>query len=342
MTTNITIEKRIDDIIFNICNGIFKKGLNVDDNLINDENKTKIYLGTYFPRSYAEIHHILNDLFSNPAVINHYSDLNEVRILDIGSGTGGDLLGMIHSLQIHFPNINNFHVYTIDGNDLAINYLNFIMQQYNNNTFTNISITSKIHVFTNAGFENELNSIISDWGNIKFDFIISSKFFSEIYNKDPLNTIGLYSSFVNESKFLLKEKGLSIITDVTTKDRDSKRDYTPYIMNNEILNYIKIYNDEIRIILPLSCAFWYNSCSTNRCFSQMLFFINHSRARLDKSKICCFVFAKPDFSDSILNSITPENKYNICFKEKGCDGYCDRGRLVNSYMTSIKSAFILN
>lgn len=337
----ININKQLDDIIFNKLGGKYQKGLNVDDNLQNDEEKTKIYLGTYFPRSYAEICYISHQLFDNPFIKNHYSNLKEISILDIGAGTGGDMLGIIYSIHLNFPRINTINLYTIDGNEIAIKYQKFFTNIFNTSTLKNVRLNSVKHVFINNGFENELDTIISNWGDLKFDFIVSSKFFSELYNKNPETASGLYNSFVNKSEKYLKEKGLSILIDVTTKDRYSKRQFTPYIMNKEISNYLKCNDDNIKIILPLSCAFWYKRCLTNNCFSQNLFYIKHSRASFDKSKICYAVFAKSNFADSILSVIIPQEKYSICFKENGCDGYCVSGVQIKEKLTTNISAFKL-
>ena len=72
------------------------------DNLNANEEKLNIYLGTYFPRSFTEINSISSELFHNDHIKNIF-EKNEINILDIGSGTGGNLLGLLWSMKNSYP-----------------------------------------------------------------------------------------------------------------------------------------------------------------------------------------------------------------------------------------------
>ena len=49
-------------------------------NLDLDENELKVYLGTYFPRSYAEIFCIFDNVFQNKSIFQIYKNNTSVRI----------------------------------------------------------------------------------------------------------------------------------------------------------------------------------------------------------------------------------------------------------------------
>ena len=62
---------------------------NIDD----DKAKTLNYLGTYFPRSYAESYCIFSEYFTSNN--SDFADKEELSIFDFGSGTGGEIIGLL-------------------------------------------------------------------------------------------------------------------------------------------------------------------------------------------------------------------------------------------------------
>ena len=62
---------------------------NIDD----DKAKTLNYLGTYFPRSYAESYCIFSEYFKSNN--SDFADKEELSIFDFGSGTGGEIIGLL-------------------------------------------------------------------------------------------------------------------------------------------------------------------------------------------------------------------------------------------------------
>ena len=66
------------------------------------------YLGTYFPRSFAESYIIFQRYFrTNP---NLFTSLSDFSIFDFGCGTGGELVGLILAVKEFYSNISRFHV----------------------------------------------------------------------------------------------------------------------------------------------------------------------------------------------------------------------------------------
>ena len=68
-------------------------------NLYSDREKLQRYLGTYFPRSFAENYIVVGNLLTNSIIRSAWSNKKEFHILDIGSGTGGNLMGFLHAMR---------------------------------------------------------------------------------------------------------------------------------------------------------------------------------------------------------------------------------------------------
>ena len=59
MTNNILLPQWLDNLIFNELNAKYCPSFSTMTNIDDDKEKTLNYLGTYFPRSYAESYTIL-------------------------------------------------------------------------------------------------------------------------------------------------------------------------------------------------------------------------------------------------------------------------------------------
>lgn len=92
-------------------------------NLDLDENELKVYLGTYFPRSYAEIFCIFDNIFQNKYIYQAYKNKKDINIFDFCCGTGGELIGLLSALDKYFHDGKNINVIVCDGNAKALDYL---------------------------------------------------------------------------------------------------------------------------------------------------------------------------------------------------------------------------
>jgi len=81
-----------------------------DYNLEHSIDDLLVYLGTYFPRSYAEAFCIYEDLFLNQIIGKENKQKEELNILDIGCGTGGNLLGLLIAVKKEFSDISKINV----------------------------------------------------------------------------------------------------------------------------------------------------------------------------------------------------------------------------------------
>ena len=110
-------------------------------NLDTDSEDIKVYLGTYFPRSYAESFCIFDDLFKSRRYLEVLKQLPEINILDFGCGTGGELIGLVVSLSKHLPEYKTINIIAIDGNHEAIIALKELVDILSSNVRHNISLS---------------------------------------------------------------------------------------------------------------------------------------------------------------------------------------------------------
>lgn len=272
-------------------------------NLLSDEAKLLTYLGTYFPRSFAEYYYITNQLLANLDVRRSWEKLKSIRILDIGSGTGGNLMGFIHALR-RYTDLVDIEVVSLDGNLEALNLQEKVIAGCYDKE---ISFIPQVVKFTNLlEFKSQLQGVLKD--NAKFDAVLCSKSLSEIYLSEEFEPFvsrwdgsGYYKELFSFSQGILKLQGLMIVSDVTVLVPKLGL-FIPNILNVELKNYLQIrQEDGLRCILPQSCAHWAKSCVNPRqCFNQKTLRISHT---LHENDICKFTFrvlAHRDYAHSLM------------------------------------------
>jgi len=246
----------IEKTIINDFGGFYKPDFEkVQQNLNASEEELQAYLWTYFPRSFVEAYRIFEDLISDRDIINNFNKKNELYILDIGSGTGGNILGLLWIMKKSLKNFRHkrIHITSIDGNDKALKIQKRLVK-----TFfpTNTIITSKKITITRENITKKLKIVLN---RNKFDIIMSFKFVNEFYRGDFIfsrNEIpGKENDRVIES--LKKNFGLNWLTKAEIKKTDSgdiicvfnKNDSFSFKLNNDEKNVILTYKGKINDVL---------------------------------------------------------------------------------------------
>lgn len=315
LQTTTTLHPIIDNFIFNCLNAVYKPDhQRFEYNLHLNEQELLQYLGTYFPRSYAEAFCIFDNIFENGAIRNIYESKQIVNILSIGCGTGGDILGLIFSINKHFPNIRHFNIIGFDGNKEAFKILMKIIDTVKNHTNLQINFLPMYYHFYNLlDFESKHIS------NISFDFIISFKFISEIIALGKGKLDNSYYDFIKKFLPLLSKTGICVVLDITTKQRHRNL-YNPQFMNEQInkaLNELFDYST----IIPISCGTYGQHCSS-QCFQQKLFFVSHSRCMVnyDRSKVAYRVIVSRKLKETLPYKVN--NNCKLIVTESGFTKYC--------------------
>ena len=306
--SSTTLPHWLDCFIFEELGAIYSPfDRRFEYNLDLNIEEIKIYLGTYFPRSYAEMFCIVDNLMQNEIIRNQYQAKDRISVYDFGCGTGGELIGLITALAKY--NIHSFDVVVYDGNTHALSELLEIVKQFEMKHIASIQIKTINKPISSL---IEFNSTIPI--NDKFDFVLCDKIICELISKRII-TINAYSVVADKLSSLVSENGLLILLDVTTKESVSGFFY-PQLMNKQLNSFIANH-ESYATLLPLAC----NSKKdcTNLCFIQQQFMVSHSRKQNDTSKVCYRVITTSSFKEKILGKHT-FNANHVIHPEKFIHG----------------------
>lgn len=290
---DVNLPKFIDDYIFTKLKANFAPDYQkFNKNLNHDREDVLIYLGTYFPRSFAESYSIFNNILQNQIVKKSNQEKHEINILDIGSGTGGNLSGLLLSLIENISLRKDFNIVAIDGNKEALIFLEKIVFQIQLKFNLNISLNCHYVAFETI---SDLYENSKQFFEPNFDFIISSKLINEIISKDKDSYINYYRYFAE----YLNNEGLLLMLDVTTK---IEVDYMPILLNKQTNLFIQENGSAYRTLIPTSCADFDKTCKQD-CFSNNLFVVSHSKKKNDRTKVTYRVLGKREYVRMILSRI---------------------------------------
>lgn len=321
----LNINPYLEQFIFDDLKGQYDPDpIAVSYNLENNKDQTQRYLGTYFPRSFVESYNIFYRLFNQEDIYQSIMRKKIINILDIGSGSGGNLFGLLEAMKDFFPlETIVTNIVSIDGNINAISYQKKIFKQlYQNN---NIRLTLLEQRFEDKyDFEEKIKQILKN-ANLSYDIVLTFKFISEFYNKSYELNKGLYQSFIKYIYKNLNLEGILIIEDVTnpimennTNTIMSNGSFIGKIMSKEIIDYIKLENEKLGCLIPTCCYHWSKKCQDNiECFHQKVFTINHRMNHKDISKVTYMVLAHSGFVDKVMERIDIKDCYKIA-PEKYC------------------------
>lgn len=294
-------------------------------NLDLTENEVRVYLGTYFPRSYAETFCIADNLFQNTKIKEAFNSKQNIRILDFCSGTGGELLGLLSSIDKYFADRKTIEIVACDGNEQALNNLSLILSRYSSYSSHRIDVRT---VECIVSTEESLAKLAIPHG--EYDFILCNKAVCELISRDviPLGYKAIAQYLGNK----LSATGLLLLLDVTTKDERSQRFY-PQIMNLQ-LNELMRESKDLETLLPLSCGI-HKDCNSV-CFVQQTFEITHRQKQKDESRVCYRILCKKKLKESIWNKELKNMAYVVNPQKyrQGLDGaFCSYSMACNKDIT---------
>lgn len=231
-----------------------------------NKDQMRTYLGTYFPRSYAESYQISKKLISEN--YNKWKLKDEISVFDFGCGTGGELIGFIMAIKDSDINPISISITGLDGNKWALKNFESIVHICATNTGFNLNVKiNNLHI-------EDLDdlSVLNDNLTDEFDIILSFKAICEIISKELFAKDNAYKKVVQFLLPLLKKNGLLILADISSQDNIS-REWLPNLMDNGLRQ--------------LDCDVINKNDSYNQAF-----YVKHSRCQQDKSKIVWRVIQK--------------------------------------------------
>jgi hypothetical protein len=293
---NKSLPKWLDKIIYTDFEAIFE--LHPQEVAYNPDQPydfVRIYLGTYFPRSYAEAFCIVNNLLENNCYFSNVNTLEEINILDFCCGTGGEIVGLIDVLQSKLPNLKRINIDAFDANPDAIRFLYHLMESISDSGDIGVEININPQgIFISS--EQDLSDLVN-LTNVQYHFIVSFKALNEFIQSGLFKGNNVYSLVSSYFLPLLSDVGVLILSDVATKLNNSELFY-PQILNAGINSYINSSNNEYKTVYPYPCYFHEMTC--NGCYMQDMFTISHSRKKNDVSKVVYRIMCRKSFADIIV------------------------------------------
>ena len=262
MQNSVTLPQWLDNLIFEKLGAKYCRS-NSDMTVVDwDKNDVLSYLGTYFPRSYAESYCIFSEFFTYRP--QQFSDKKELRILDFGCGTGGEIVGLLRNIETIYPRVTHVIIIGIDGNLHALRLLERIISECQKRTKIDISIQIAPIRIGNFYDLSVLNEVIRG----RYDLILSFKAICEFVTKDQFEGANPYLHIVKTYIPYITNSGIIVLVDVTSYSNVSN-EWLPMMLDKGLsLSKCKIVNRND----GYNYTFSVKHSRTNGCF--------------DNSKVC--------------------------------------------------------
>ena len=281
---------------------VVKLGLEADD------ARNRIYLGTYFPRTYIESTNIISEVTSLLPVRQALAKHDTIRILDIGSGTGGALVGTIDALLRSNIKLRRAEVTSLDGNQDALAKQDCILKTLASHH--GLDLASRLIC---RRFNTTLDGFVEDFDSFarcekgKFDIILIWKCLCEFYNTNYAQASGIITNALRIVSRMLSPEGIAIVLDLTSID--NRFEYFSKTLNREANDYDMSGGALMTTILPMPCA--RRRCQESTCFTQRRFTIDMPSGVSMVSKVAYRAFAHSGFADKIISAFGNENGYRV-------------------------------
>ncbi len=297
----ITLPQYLDDIIFNELGAEYNPQPEAVQRTSDNPDFDKIYLGTYFPRSYVEAYCIMGRLLGNKTYFDALANEQELNILDFCCGTGGEILGLTCILQEKLPNLKRINIDAFDANEMYIfNMFHIIEKAQEHLQNIEVSINPQCIFVEN---EQHLDDIVNAT-NRQYHMVLSFKALNEFIQGNIFTDDNVYKKVAEKFLPLLTDNGILILSDLTNK-YDKGNFFYPVKMN-EGLNSLLRANKAYKSIFPFTCYHYEHKCKG--CYMQDIIYVTHSRKIRDISKVAYRIIGKSNLADQIVANIKP----NIC------------------------------
>lgn len=275
-------------------------------NLNLNKDEIKVYLGTYFPRSYVEVNSIFKEFYHNSNYVSLVGGRSSVSILDLGCGTGGDVFGLLSFLDNSEPSLVSIKLLAIDGNQIALRFFEKIMVEFRKRSRLQIDYQIGPVFIENEDDLNLLSDVVSD----KYDLILSCKAICEMLAKKRIENKAYKQTASILSKKLTND-GIMLIEDVTIKSSATEK-FIPYMLNAELNEFVSD-NSDFATIYPTICKGKESKCKEG-CFFNKKIKVTHSAKENDISKIIYRIIGKKVFAEKIIVSPSGETEYSCTIK----------------------------
>jgi hypothetical protein len=211
--------------------------------------------------------------------------------------------------------VTTVQIIAIEGNTDASSISAALIEEAKEHLGFEVDLKVVNHVFEN--FDNAEAELAEYYDASKYDFVMTSKMINELISTVSEGTLNAYSGFVSAFSPLLKDAGLLLMLDITSKPELIDA-FVPQLMNIQV-------NEELRkktgfkTILPVPCGQYEELCQRN-CFTQKNYYVSHSQKSRDKSKVCFRVIARTAFATEI-SECAGKSRYVVVDERNDCCPY---------------------
>ena len=318
-------------------------------NLHANAFSVRCYLGTYLPRTVFEFMTLGNDMLGHASMRKTLPTNRPLRILDVGSGTGGAWMGLASALFAHGLH-NGIEVDAIDGNAHALSR----QPAFANAMAADAGVPIRLQTICQklgpdvAAFEHDLGAVLAQLGR-QYDFVLVSKHLSELYCAAGSAAHGVVYQALNLLGDALLPTGYLVVLDMTTRI-DEVGEYFPNLLARELGIYLMQRPQALQPVLPVPCAVSAQAgCAGGRggCYTQRHLHFRHSMTgaaalRTEHTKVTYRVLAHRAQALNISAGYPSGLAYHV---NDNCDNQaCHRGRIVsnvrgfNGFITPIHQA----
>lgn len=264
MQKEITLPQWLDNLIFDKMQG--KYCPTCGDMTVINWNKKDIlnYLGTYFPRSYAESQYIFGQISNELKGL--LGEKKDIRIFDFGCGTGGEIIAFLEIIHTVCPKLQQVEVAAFDGNPHALRCLEKIIEELQKRVQYSIKVRT-IPVEIDDFYDL---SLVEGTISGKYDIMFTFKAVCEFVTKERFEQDNAYEHIAKFFMNNLSSNGIAIIEDVTSYNNVAS-EWLPKMMDKGLRS--------------IDC----NVINQNEGYNQSLI-VSHSKKKRDISKVAWRVF----------------------------------------------------
>lgn len=222
---DVTFPQWLDTLVFEKLSARYCRQMSDMVVLKWKSEEIRTYLGTYFPRSYAESYCIFSKYLLQYR--KHYEGLNTISVFDFGCGTGGELIGFIMAISEQLPKIRKINIRALDGNVHALRYLESILDK----TQIELDLRLESHLMPIVIDDFYDMNVVTDVIGESYDFILSFKAVCEFATGQQFNRTNPYEHIINVFASKLSAKGIMCLADVTSYNTVSQ-DWLPVMLND--------------------------------------------------------------------------------------------------------------
>lgn len=304
-------------------------------NLHADAFSVRCYLGTYLPRTVFEFMTLGRDMLGQATMRKTLPTHRPLRILDVGSGTGGAWMGLATALIAHGFK-QGIEVDAMDGNAHALTRQPAFATAMAADAGVPISLQTICRKLGPdvAAFQQDMGAVLAQLGR-QYDFVLVSKHLSELYCAAGPAAHGVVYQALNLLGGALLPTGYLVVLDMTTRI-DEVGEYFPNLLARELGIYLMQHPQALQPVLPVPCAVSAQAgCAGGRggCYTQRHLHFRHSMTspaalRAENTKITYRVLAH---RAQALN-ISAHYPSNLAYHVNDCrdNQVCHRGRIVSN------------